>query len=91
MSTPQTKTRTAAHSSRTLLRGGNPNPALSKNQSRFCKPFLPQNRFAKTSPNCICTPPALQVFGQCVGLYPSVQGSFKPPRTRSVRSHRFWK
>ena len=31
---------------------------------------------------------------QCVGLSPSVRGSFKPPRTRSVRSHYltlFWK
>jgi len=28
---------------------------------------------------------------QCVGLSPSVQGSFKPPRTWSVRHHLFWK
>jgi len=56
-SPPTTKPETAAHSSRTLLRGGNTNPAVSKNQSRFCESFLPQNSFVKTSPNCICTPP----------------------------------
>ena len=34
---------------------------------------------------------ALQVFGQCVGLSPSVRGSFASPRTRGVRHHLFWK
>ncbi len=31
------------------------------------------------------------VLAQCVGLSPSVQGSFKSPCTRSVRHHRFSK
>ena len=39
-------------------------PPFQKISLVFANPFLPQNSFAKTSPNCICTPPARILGGQ---------------------------
>jgi len=46
--------KSAAHSSRTLLRGGSPNPAVLKKEPRQSKSFSSRkNSFALPRPNCI--------------------------------------
>ena len=61
-SSAKSEKESAAHSSHTLLRGGNPNPAVLKKISRGkANPFLPQNCFALPRPHF--APPTARILG----------------------------
>ena len=72
-----------------------PPPRRVSSPTKEKHPFLFQKKF-HPPPKEICKECFFSFGGywrvrQCVGLSPSVRGSFKPPRTRSARHHLFWK